>query len=1320
MDGKITYHQQVSFCGKPRCRKCNEGTGHGPYWYAYQTVNGHTTRRYIGKNLPVEIQKALEKTTVNGQTAIPRSPSASTPSAQGSSLRIYMLGQYNIERQHEQQWQPIDDETWQEQTKVRALLALLICSPGRAISREQALEALWPRTDTDKATQLLDKTFHSLLTVLQSAHAGSSSWLRQEDDRLLLVGQEQVWVDVDAFEEILLHYDALAQQDPSEQREALLRQAMGLYNGDFLPEGRQIKWVMQRRVVLRQQRVRLLLALTDLYIKRQAYAQALETLDRLLIIDANNEAAVQRLMIVLAFQNRRGEALQAYKRLITPSAQSQVLQDAIRQGTLHDNSILALIMAPQKLARPLSSVTTTVQTESEGTQGVQIGRVHQNPLVGREHEQAILRQMLFEVEQAQQLQVVGMRRASGIPLDTQRRSQCMIMMGDTGIGKTRLAEEMSREAQRMGWAVVWGRAYKQESGIPYRLWTEVLRKVMNLGTLPPLSASTHSSSLSRIPLQEMLQPLVDLLPELEETLSEVRTRNDSGSSGILPLQSEQKQLRLWEALRDILIAASEATPLLIVLDDIQWADDNSDKLLAYLARNLHGYPVVLLCTCRDSEVPRHSSHHLRVIIDQMLREHSVSTLDINPLTSEQIARLVAHLPADMVEHIKEYAAGNPFFAEELARTAPPTIPKSISAALEQRMSKLSPDCRQLLDTAAVLSGSFEFSLIYAMEAAGRDEESFDDDTVFSLLEEAIAAGVISEEGMGTRIIYQFWHPLLVSHLYDTLSALRKARLHRRAADVLRRMHKGREDEVAATIVHHLMKADADPALIAHYAELAGDRAYQLSAANEQTYTKSSALKSQTYTEAERYYRRALYYLQLVSHCVVVQINITDSGDATLSPAIPLSPCAQQLTPEQQERFIYLIERLAECTMIQGSFEQARALYASVLELRKLRRHDGFDAASQYEAQVQALLWAEIGWTWRYAGDVPLARSYLEQGEQALRAAGVTAGPAWARLRHQQGSLYMLEGRYEEARQAMQEALSLFEQQRQPDAPRTQTRSARSTRIQRTVEGNPVDLGQTHKLLAALADAVGSLREAFDHLDTALAIFEQYDHKRRIAHVSCDIGHIQLKRAQFEQAQAALRRSLNLAEQLGDEPLMGVVYWNLAELAANTDEGDLAEAEHYYKTAISLQERINDREYLSKWNAGLAAVLLERGHLEEAKTCAIRALQIGRSMDNNKPCIGSALVALGKVRIALAGQEEISEQERARHLRLAMKDLRRALALSGLDADTRMRGRLFLGQLLLLKGQRKKAREEIQSLIAHTRKAEHALIERQAQKMLELC
>src|SRR5579883_31227 len=1265
MNGKITYHQQVSYCGKPRCRKCREGVGHGPYWYAYQTVNGQTTRTYVGKTLPPEVQAELAAGNASAIEAIDLADLST------ALIRVSTLGQFRLERRNGQMWQAVTEASWQQQ-RVRALLAFLICSPERKASRPQVIAALWPRSDQETATENLSKIVYRLRKVLGHPQ---EMLLRTEGDCLVLAGQQKVWVDTDAFE-------ALVTREPSPRGENVHNEALALYGGDFLPEGRQVEWVLARRQVLRRLWIGLLLESADHHLAQGAISNAIDVLDRLLANDPTNELAVRRLMVVLARLKRRGEALRAYHRLAevlqreygsAPSEETRALYEAVRQGEdafpTPEPVVIATrtsagisftrTQAPDEPPAPVDGSAATGAT----IQKEPIGRSHQSPLIGRTHELEALRAMLLETERGAQLQLVGQRRSLGIPLDTQRRPQCMILMGESGIGKTRLAEEISREAQSRRWTVIWSRIYVQERGIPYRLWTEVLRKVLNIGS--GLAPTLRSSAQETLPIQ----PLTALLPELNEMFPKAASAN--AAVHFLP---EQEQLRLWEATRDLLTTVSESTPLLIVLDDIQWGDASSCELLGYLARHLYGYPIVLVGTCRETELPIRPPHPLRTLIAHMQRERTVVTLNVEPLTSEQIGQLVSsmsNVSETMVEHIQTHAAGNPFFAEELARSSPPTLPKTVAAALDHRMGRLSAPCRQLLGNAAVLGGSFEFPLIYAMEAGST---STDEDTVLGLLEEALQSGVLTEEGAGTRVTYHFWHPLLVSHLYERVSAIRRARLHQRVAELLIRMHRGREEEVAATITHHLVNAGAEPAQIIPYAELAGDQAYALSA----------------YAEAEHYYG-----------LVVEQIK---------HPA----------TTEEATHLAYLLERLAECSVVSGNFEEARRLFERILEVRAALS----DAPSQYEAQIQALLLGEIGLTWRYTGDNKRAQQCCEQGEQVLRAANVVGGRAWARLRYLQSNLYWQEGNYEQALQAAREALALFTKEQSESVARSRTtHAARTTRIQRTLEGDPVDLGRVHRILGALTNAVGQRSTALGHLNTALALYEQYDHKREIAHVSNNLGYIFLKKAEYEQAQAALRRSLNLAEQLGDAPLTSLVFSNLGELAASFDE--LEEAEDWYKKGLALAERFNDREYVSLWNSALAIVLMlqdeaqpdaaARGKLDEAAQCTLRALSIGRAMRNN-PCIGVALVSLGRIRTAQAQAQPLPTM-RTRLLLHARKDIERALALAGLEVEARTRGRLALGHVSLLLGESEKAHQELDQVIEEAQRYELALVEKRARRLL---
>lgn len=888
---------------------------------------------------------------------------------------------------------------------------------------------------------------------------------------------------------------------------------------------------------------------------------------------------------------------------------------------------------------------------------VTIGRSHRNPLVGRSSELEMLRQLLFAPQRGAKAMLISQKNVSAVPLDTLRKPQCMVVMGEAGIGKTRLAEETSRDAHERGWAVTWSRSYAQESTIPYRLWIEILRSLIN-------SDPWQKQELVQHPL--VYTRLTALLPELYDQLP--------GTTSLSRQSPGQEQQSLWEAILELFKMAIARTPMLVVLDDLQWADASSCELLAYLVRRLSGFPIVFLGTCREIELA--PKHPLRPLMAHMQREHTITTLQLQPLTDAAISTLIssAQLPEKVQQDIRKQAAGNPFFAEELvysysatstATPANPTpairkksssLPRSIAAALDQRMSKLSRDCQQLLGNAAVLGGSFEFSLIRSMEIGN---SATDEDTVLDLLDEALQAGILTEEGRGARINYHFWQPLLVSHLYDGLSATKRAQLHRRAAHILRQSYANRESEGAATITHHLVEGGAEPLQIVRYATLAGDRAYALSA----------------YPEAERYYRIATENVRTASGT---------SGDVT--------------SQENHANLAYLLEQLGECIRIQGDYEEARRVYEQLLQERNSRPHLTTSAETQREAQIDALLLSEVGWTWYYVGDYAYTRQYCERGEQVLREAGVKGGPAWARLYFLQSYMLWQEGKYDSAHLAANEALQRFEEML-PEQLSQHVTAAPLTRMRRTLEGDPVDVARTHRLLGALANSVGQLTEALSHFNTALSILEEHDHKREVAHVSCNVGYVHLQKAQHEEARSFLRRSLSLAEQIGDLPLTAVIYSNLGVLAAHT--GDLLDAENWLKRGLALAEQTNDQVYLSTWNIELAAVYQDQGRLSEACTCISHAMSIGRAI-HNAPCIGLALIALANLRIAqaLASQDEQAAQGQGtgsssssekqqdqyhRYLARAGKTLQRALTFDRLEAEARNRGQLASAQVALLQG-----------------------------------
>ncbi|MEO8972950.1 MAG: AAA family ATPase, partial [Ktedonobacteraceae bacterium] len=1302
MSNKVTYRQQFTRCGKERCRKCRDGLGHGPYWYAYWSESGRTVSKYIGIHPPQDVELELQQPAKTDEPRnVPQQSSTQT-------LRIYVLGQFRIDRLEGNERVPVATRTWYRR-RPRALLGCLLSSVGRRIGREQAMDALWPDLDIETAANRLNGAVHELRQILEPeiARPAASLLLRSERDILELADRSKIWVDADVFESLLNESHNVADD---EQIERILEQAADLYGGDYLLEELYSEWAAPRREALRRGWISLLLKLAELREARGHLVNAMEPLNRLLATDPTDETAVQRLMILLTRLDRRGEALSTYRRLATrlqrnyesePLPETRELFESLQKGSsnkspavAHKNKTETPSVPTEKPDIPEVSVTLSHETSEVSSDtntldipatgkavartlpiyvsSSQFGRNNQSPLVGRTKELETIRQILLSIEEKSREE----HTIEHIPEAARSQSykpelpspHFILLMGETGIGKTRLAEELSHAANGRGWSVAWSRAYEQEGAVPYRPWVELLRTLLQHVSLDELIANMgpKASDKSAAVMQyapTMLERLSALLPELREYLPQA-------SKVYPPLPPEQERLHLWEATLALLSGLSKTTPLLLVLDDLHWTDGSSHELLAYITRHLQEQRILFIGTCRDVELA--ATHSLRHLITDLRREQAIVTVPVQPLTPSQIGSLVAYLPQNIIQSIQSQAAGNPFFAEELARVSETTLqpllssevqllgmtkgtalrndensrerelragsvsslPEGIAAVLDRRLGKLSDECQQLLGKAAVMGGSFEFRQLLYMA------NEYSEDTLLDLLEEALRAGLLTEEGAGARITYHFWHPLIISHLYERLSAARCAQLHRRAANSLLHMYAGTEGKVAANITYHLTKGGGESAQIALYAEIAAHQAFSLAA----------------YSEAEQYYWQAI---QTLTHNVLLQEDRVDETTPVKLAQVPTGTF-------DVLHVARLLERICECCNVQGNYEEARGIYICILELRKQLQAQMSECERKREAQIQALIMREIGRTWVSTSDYEQADEWYKRGKQVLADAEVTSGAAWACLHLQQGTWLRIEGLYDEARRYTNEALEMLEQAMQENGvPRIEqaTSSVEAAKIrilqtipdqttlqvarsnnavvsslhfetctERAIEGDPLEVGRAHELLGIIAASVGHLTDALNHMYIALSIFEQHGLIIAMVQLCSNLGVAHASRSENAVASTYLHRSLDLAERMGNLPIMSLAIGNLGEMASRT--GNLLEAEEWFRRSIAISERTNEREHTSWCNVSLATALQDQGNLQSAAESVRKALMIARTIKSAR-CTGAALVALADLRTTQA-------------------------------------------------------------------------------------
>jgi len=420
-----------------------------------------------------------------------------------------------------------------------------------------------------------------------------------------------------------------------------------------------------------------------------------------------------------------------------------------------------------------------------------IGRVAWGAFVGRERETGQLKERLSGA-------------FSGL-------GSVVMVVGDAGIGKTRLLQEFATYARLRGAQVLWGAAYEGEARLPYGPFAEALRDYVSRTSMETLRrAVTEGSSV-----------LAPLAPELKAKLPDL--------PGPPPVAAEAETYRLFQEVTEFLKKASTSAPLVLVLEDLQWADKGSCSLLQHLARRLAGSRLLVAISCREAELE--PGHPLRECLPHLRRESGFWELALKGLRESEVRELITVLaehevPQPLVLALHQETEGNPFFIQETLKHLIETevlyqeqgrwisrattisdigLPESVRDVMERRLAGLSQECRRLLQVGAVLGRRFSLSL--AQRVADLDEE-----VTLRVVEEALAAQVVWEQRQERRTYYQFSSTLLRENLYGRLSAPRRERLHLRASRALEEAYPDHLEEYAAELAYHYREAgEAAPA-----------------------------------------------------------------------------------------------------------------------------------------------------------------------------------------------------------------------------------------------------------------------------------------------------------------------------------------------------------------------------------------------------------------------------------------------------------------------------------------------------------------------------
>ena len=404
----------------------------------------------------------------------------------------------------------------------------------------------------------------------------------------------------------------------------------------------------------------------------------------------------------------------------------------------------------------------------------------------------------------------------------------VMLVGEPGIGKTRLAQEALVYAQLRGAQTLWGRCYEAESAFPYMPFVEALRQYV-----------------ANRPDDALRTELGNGASDVAKLVSEVRQRVPA-SALTTEIPPDQERQRLYESVVTFLMNAAKANPIVLVLDDLHWADAPTLNLLRNLARSIKGSRLLVIGTYRDVDLDRR--HPLAEVLAELRRERlfeRVLLRGMTPLEVSALLEMVAQHELDqggvvLASALHRATEGNPFFIEETVRHLVETgrifrregrwvsnaanvhdmgIPEGVREVIGRRLSRLSSACNDALTSAAVLGREFEFAVLGAMTGLGEDE-------LLAVIEEALVAQAIVEVKGKAVAAYVFSHALVRQTLYEELSLPRKQRLHARAADAIENVHVRTVATHVASLASHYRLAGAagDPEKAIAYSIRAGDAA----------------------------------------------------------------------------------------------------------------------------------------------------------------------------------------------------------------------------------------------------------------------------------------------------------------------------------------------------------------------------------------------------------------------------------------------------------------------------------------------------------------
>lgn len=899
----------------------------------------------------------------------------------------------------------------------------------------------------------------------------------------------------------------------------LLITNLSLYRGDFLqdfslPDAPAFDdWAAVERERYRRLRVRGLTALSQHYETERNFPAALESLEQALAADPLQEDVQRHALRLHYFAGDRAGAIRRYEQL------RQRLDAEMGVPPMAETRAVYDAIITDKLELPKTQDSRHKIQDSITQSPIAQSPNHPLPFIGRKVELNVL------------------RSAAG---------HLTLIEGEPGLGKTRLAEEFIRISAAL---TLTGAARELEQALPYRPLIEALRGLTTRADWPALRAGLEAS-LPPVWLAETAR----LLPELHPAPANAPSTDES---------------RLWEGVRQFLLALARQHPVIVFLDDLHWADASTLALLGYLTRQAGagaGADSALTFIAAARSVPPRSP--LAALIQTLTREGRLRRLPLARLAPADIRALAEQFCSTNTDPLTDWltraSEGNPYVLVELVRhareqnllradgtvdlaalTAAPIVPNSLYILIQARLLRLSETARRLLDAAVAIGREFQFEI--AARAAALSENA-----ALDALDEARAAGLIHPAPNDpTGRLYEFDHTLTMEVAYREVGETRHRLLHRRVAEALESVYRSQLDSVAGLLATHFSEGQA-PERAAPYAWRAGQRAFGLAAAAEAIAFFEMALQGHNDPAHQQEIYLALGHAQMQA-----------GAFAQASETFQLAEALARAQADEAGR------ETAQLALAQSLLGQGR--HSEIIELAQALLR------GQHAASAEALWGTALSIE---GADLVSASQHLQKAAALLRdESGPVDNLRLGQVLFELGSIQAQQGDLPQAIAFYRDALALAESADGPSAYPLRILAYNNLAYHLHLLNDPtaIEYAQQGLRLAHekgvlglqlfLLSTLGEIALAAEAVDTAetyfadgLALAERLSAPERIAGLTANLGRVAARRGQTASAIHRLSTALARADALGVRHLAAQIRLWLAPLLPPAEaRATLAEA-----------------------------------------------------------------------------------------------------------------------------------------------------------------